>query len=142
MKNKAILTGIIVIVIAFAVYLSFVPANRVAGEYDEFTQCLKDKGALFYGAFWCPHCRDQKELFGKSASKLPYVECSTADGKNQLSICAEKDIKSYPTWTFVDGEKVPSLLTLEQLSTKTSCLLPSGESSPTESISTTTSNAN
>lgn len=126
-KQKITLVIIIILVVLFAAYLSFIPATSTPGEYDEFAQCLTDKSALFYGAFWCPHCRDQKELFGKSAKKLPYVECSTPDGKGQLSICEEKEIKSYPTWTFADGEKIASLMTLEQLSTKTGCPLTSSE---------------
>lgn len=29
-----------------------------------------------YGAFWCTHCHDQKEEFGKEAmADFPYVEC-------------------------------------------------------------------
>ena len=128
-KQKITLAIIIILVVLFAGFLAFSPSKPA--PYDEFVQCLTDKGVLFYGAFWCPHCRDQKELFGKSASKLPYVECSTADGKNQLSICAEKEIKSYPTWTFADGEIVASLMTLEQLSTKTGCLITPGTQTAT-----------
>jgi hypothetical protein len=33
------------------------------GKYDLFAQCLKDKDAKFYGAFWCPHCQNQKAMF-------------------------------------------------------------------------------
>ncbi|MEK6827042.1 MAG: hypothetical protein AABX99_00990, partial [Nanoarchaeota archaeon] len=57
------------------------------GKYDQFAQCLKDKGAVFYGAFWCSHCIAQKKLFGSSAKLLPYVECSTADASGQAQIC-------------------------------------------------------
>ena len=29
-----------------------------------------------YGAFWCSHCFDQKQAFGKDAmADFPYVEC-------------------------------------------------------------------
>ena len=44
------------------------------GQYDVFAQCLKDTGAVFYGAFWCPHCQSQKKLFGSSVKLLPYDE--------------------------------------------------------------------
>ena len=64
-----------------------------AGKYDTFAQCLKDQGATFYGAFWCPHCKDTKALFGSSVNLLPYVECSTPDGNGQLQVC--KDNKRY-----------------------------------------------
>jgi len=136
-KNGVTITVIILLVIVFAVYLAFIPVKSVPGQYDKFAQCLKNKGALFYGAFWCPHCRDQKDLLGKSASKLPYVECSTPDGKSQLSSCAEVGIKSYPTWIFADGEKIESIMTLEQLSSKTSCPLIL-DSAPETSTSTVT----
>ena len=67
---------------------------------DEFAKCIADSGAKFYGAFWCSHCKDQKDLFGDSAQYLPYVECSTPDGNNQLPVCADEGIKIYPTWRF------------------------------------------
>jgi hypothetical protein len=37
---------------------------------------LKEAGAKMYGAFWCSHCYEQKQSFGKEAmADLPYVEC-------------------------------------------------------------------
>ena len=37
---------------------------------------LKVAGAKMYGAFWCSHCFDQKQDFGKEAmADFPYVEC-------------------------------------------------------------------
>ena len=78
-----------------------------AGKLDAFAQALKDQGAQFYGAFWCPHCQDQKKIFGTSKQYLPYVECSNPNqSMNQL--CIGKNIESYPTWTFRDGITVNS----------------------------------
>lgn len=94
------------------------------GVYDDFAQCLSDEGAIFYGAFWCPHCNEQKGIFGRSASKLPYVECSTADGRGQLQECTDAGITGYPTWEFADGERKGGVLELEELSEKTGCELP------------------
>ncbi len=94
------------------------------GPYDQFTQCLSDKGTKFYGAFWCPHCVRQKALFGKSAPLLPYIECSTPDSKGVLPICQEKKIEGYPTWTFADGSRLAGEVDLKKLSEKTSCALP------------------
>ena len=46
---------------------------------------LKDAGARMYGAFWCSHCFDQKQAFGKQAMvSFPYVECFP-DGFRQAS---------------------------------------------------------
>ena len=100
------------------------------GPLDSFATCLKDKGATFYGAFWCPHCQNQKKLFGKSAKLLPYVECSTPDGKAQLQICIDNKIVSYPTWDFLPSgtatttELYPGVLQLSELAERTACPLP------------------
>jgi hypothetical protein len=112
-----IITGVAVVLI-FAGIIWY--AGR-PGKYDEFATCIKDSGAIFYGAFWCPHCQEQKALFGKSASKLPYTECSTLDGKSQLPVCIENKIESYPTWIFKDGTKKGGTLSLSDLSEKTNC---------------------
>lgn len=87
-------------------------------------QCLTEKGAKFYGAFWCSHCKNQKEMFGESAALLPYVECSTPDGNGQLDICKNNQIESYPTWEFSDGSRESGEVSLEKLSEKTGCQLP------------------
>jgi len=91
-----------------------------------FAQCLADKGAVFYGAFWCPHCQAQKKMFGASAKALAYVECSTPDGQAQLPICKEKGIESYPTWIFADGSKGNGEQSFQALSEKTGCAVPPG----------------
>ncbi|MEB3234117.1 MAG: hypothetical protein VKM98_01705, partial [Cyanobacteriota bacterium] len=58
---------------------------------------LKQVGALFYGAWWCPACSRQKTLFGKQgAQQLPYVECDKAPGDRDRCIAA--NIKAFPTW--------------------------------------------
>lgn len=97
------------------------------GKYDTFATCLGDKGAKFYGAYWCPHCAAQKKLFGTSVKLLPYVECSTPDASGQTQICIDKKIASYPTWEFADGSRLTGEIPLAQLAEKTSCTLPDGE---------------
>lgn len=94
------------------------------GKYDTFATCLKDKGAVFYGAFWCVHCQATKKLFGSSQKLLPYVECSTADASAQLQACTDKKIEGYPTWEFADGSRLTGEIPLQQLADKTSCILP------------------
>lgn len=90
---------------------------------DGFALCLKDKGAVFYGTFWCSHCQSQKKLLGESKN-LPYVECSTPTGTDQTQICKDKKIEGYPTWIFADGAIQSGELSLGQLSQKTGCALP------------------
>lgn len=78
------------------------------GVYDDFALCLKDQGVKFYGAFWCPHCQEQKKRFGNSAKKLPYIECSPASGQGLTEICKENKIEGYPTWVFPQGITITS----------------------------------
>lgn len=107
-----------------AVLLSSNKNNVPTGKYDQFATCLKAQGAVFYGAFWCPHCIATKKLFGSSASLLPYVECSTADGSGQLPVCADKKIEGYPTWEFKDGSRLTGEVSMQALADKTACPLP------------------
>jgi thiol-disulfide isomerase/thioredoxin len=91
--------------------------------YDTFAQCLTDAGAKFYGAYWCPHCQEQKKLF-QNSKLLPYIECSTPDGNGMTQICIDEKISGYPTWKFADGSVVDSVQSLKALSEKTGCELP------------------
>ena len=110
---------LVVVGIGVWVYVQYQPA-----PYDAFAKCLKEKEAIFYGAFWCPHCQKQKAMFGASAKYLPYVECSTPDGKGQLPICTDKSVDGYPTWIFADGSRLSGEISLSKLAEKTSCELP------------------
>ncbi len=120
-KQITIIVAVLVVVLAGAYF-----ARKDTGPsiYDSFATCLKDSGAVFYGAFWCPHCRDQKEMFGSAARLIPYVECSTPDGQGQLAVCKEKGVTSYPTWIFANGERSNGTVELADLATKTGCVLP------------------
>eukprot|EP01083_Nonionella_stella_P208630 756947_1 len=62
-------------------------------------------GATMYGAYWCPHCSRQKELFGAEAWKyVSYVECAPKGYKSQYATCLEKGVDGYPSWKFGNGE--------------------------------------
>jgi uncharacterized membrane protein len=64
---------------------------------------LKDSGAVFYGAYWCPHCQAQKAMFGAAASHLPYVECDPGGTNPQPDACQAAGVKAYPTWV-INGQ--------------------------------------
>lgn len=118
---------IIVIILVLGAIGTFIARNPksadTSGRYDTFASCLKEKGAVFYGAFWCAHCKTTKKAFGSSEKLLPYVECSTSDGK-QTQECKDKEIKGYPTWEFADGSRLTGEVPFEKLAEKTSCVLP------------------
>lgn len=122
----------IALVIALIVVLVVV-RNSTAGTrnniprtaLDTFSQCLTDAGAKFYGAYWCPHCQDQKKLLGES-KLMPYIECSTPNGQGQVKVCADAGITGYPTWVFADGSQVDGAMELAALGEKTLCAVPEG----------------
>lgn len=126
-NNVKIFIAVVILLIVGTVAAAFLQTNSTPpgpGKYDDFAMCLKEKGAVFYGAFWCTHCQAQKKLFGSSQKLLPYVECSTADASAQLPVCIEKKIEGYPTWEFADGSRLNGEIPLLQLAEKTSCALP------------------
>ncbi|MBI5227807.1 hypothetical protein HY988_04430 [Candidatus Micrarchaeota archaeon] len=113
----AIIVGVLIILGIFFFIGSILP-----GAQDEFAKCLNEKGVKFYGAFWCPHCAEQKELFGNSAKYLNYIECSTNDLK-QTQFCTDKNISTYPTWELKNGTRIAKVLPLENLSVLSGCRL-------------------
>lgn len=123
-QNKTRLMWVVALLILIAAVAFVVIESRKPGKYDTFAQCIADTGAKFYGAFWCPHCQNQKAMFGKAAKKLPYVECSTPDGQSQLKICKDAGVTGYPLWTFADGTRLEGEVKLDVLAEKTACTLP------------------
>lgn len=76
---------------------------------------LTEIGAKKYGAFWCPHCYEQKQLFGKTAfDKINYIECDPRGIDPQPEACQEADVKSYPTWE-INGNMYRGTQSLERL---------------------------
>lgn len=122
-KQQNILWLVIGIVVFAGVIGLAVYKKNAPGKYDTFVSCIKDSGTIFYGAFWCPHCQEQKALFGNSAKLLPYTECSTPS-KAQTQVCTDAGVTSYPTWKFPDGTLETGLKTIVELAEKTKCVLP------------------
>ncbi len=98
------------------------------GKYDAFAQCLTEHNTTMYGAYWCPHCLNQKEQFGKSWKYVNYVECSLPGNQGQTEICSKAGITGYPTWEFADGSRLSGEISLTTLSTKSGCSLTEGKS--------------
>lgn len=97
-----------------------------ASESEEtaltIARCIKEKGIKMYGAFWCPHCAEQKRIFGKKAeAEMPYYECDPRGENSVTDQCLQLKIEKYPTWIFADGTRVTGVLSLKDLSEKTGC---------------------
>jgi len=123
LRNLILLIAGVLIVVGVLFYFMWAQQSGPS-KLDSFAQCISSKGVKFYGAFWCPHCQDEKSMFGSAAHYLPYVECSTPDSNGQLQICIDQKITEYPTWKFPDGSVNQGEMTLQDLATKTGCQLP------------------
>ncbi len=71
-----------------------------AGKYAEVAKCLTAKGAIMYGAYWCPHCQNMKAAFGDDFQFIKYQECDPAGPNGNMKVCLDAGISSYPTWSF------------------------------------------
>ena len=83
------------------------PLAPSSPEQKALSDHLRAKGAIFYGAWWCPACFQQKNLFGKEAGNtLPYVECDKKGTNSKRDMCKEKKVPGFPTWE-INGELFP-----------------------------------
>ncbi|MFZ0800752.1 MAG: hypothetical protein WBQ09_06810 [Terriglobales bacterium] len=115
---------IAVVIVAVCAGLYYFLRRKHDSRMDAFAQCLSTKGAKMYGAYWCPHCADQKEMFGSSFQYAPYVECGIKGSRNQAQVCIDAGVKRFPTWVFADGARVEGAHSLEFLGQETGCPLP------------------
>ena len=105
-KIFLVIVGIVIIIaiIGWSVTGLFVKNDN---DMDKFAKCLAEKGATMYGAEWCGHCQDQKNMFGDSFKYINYVECP-----NKPDICLNAGIKGYPTW-IINGVLYPGVQVLK-----------------------------
>jgi glutaredoxin len=119
-------TIILIVVVAAGIAVALGIKYRRDHRYDAFAKCLTERNVKMYGAYWCPHCTDQKALFGASFKYAPYVECGvTGNTRTEADVCKDAGIKRFPTWQFPPtGDRVEGDLSLEALSDRTGCPLP------------------
>lgn len=112
-----VLSSVLVVALLFMHFSGYF--DPAAGPEDPYLKALAthldESDARFYGAYWCPHCQEQKELFGASADRLPYVEC-TPDGRTgPLNFaCVANEVRDYPTW-IIDGRRYTGLVSVQRL---------------------------
>jgi uncharacterized membrane protein/glutaredoxin len=117
--------GVPAALVILALHANYVaPVPEPVGPEDPLTRALAEhlanEGVRFYGASWCPHCQEQKRIFGASASRLPYVECSPT-GRNapQSRSCDQAGVKTYPTWVIEGKAFVGQVMSLAELAERT-----------------------
>jgi len=121
-KNISLILGILILmgIVYFSINGFFIKTDTTTtglNKYDNFAKCLTDKGATMYGAEWCGHCKDQKEMFGESFNYVNYVECP-----DNPDVCLNVGVSGYPTW-IINGVSYPGAKSFETLSSLTGCSL-------------------
>ncbi len=90
-----------------------------SGDYgldaDALALCLSSRGALLFGADWCPACRHQDELFGSAASYLEHIDCD-----ENPSACADAGVRSIPAWE-IEGRLHSGVQSLDKLAQMSGC---------------------
>jgi hypothetical protein len=114
----------VLVLLLIVTALSTTAGSAKSVNLDSFAKCLAEKKATMYGSFLCPHCDDQRKLFGPSFRYVPYIECSVRGSRQMTFPCIAVQIRYTPTWIFEDGERRMGLQSLKSLSEKTGCRLP------------------
>ena len=119
-RKRLIWAGILATVLVAYVGFWYYSNHR----YDGFAKCLASKQAKMYGLYWCPHCADQKAMFGKAFQYVPYVECAIKDSHELAPACSAAGVKLFPSWQFGTNKPVEGVFPMQELSDKTGCSLP------------------
>ncbi len=122
LRPNAALAALLIALVTVGLYTR--TGSAQANDLDVFAKCLSDKKATMYGSFLCPHCDDQKKLFGSSFRYVPYIECSVRGSRQMTFPCVAAQIRYTPTWIFADGDRRTGLQPLKDLSEKSGCKLP------------------
>ncbi len=97
------------------------PVDTQAVRVENLAKCITGKGAVFYGASWCAHCANQKQIFGDAMKFVHYVECADANNPQvQTEECNTAGITGYPTW-IINNQSYAGEQSLEQLAQLTGC---------------------
>ena len=115
-KNHLKLLFIIILVISSLLYF----ATKEDTYKTSVAQCLTEKNAEMYGAFWCGACAKQKEVFGNSFKHINNVECDPRGNDANPEKCQMNNIEAYPTW-IINGEKIVGVKTIEELAILSDC---------------------
>jgi hypothetical protein len=119
-RNTLIWGGIVaVLILAYGAWWYY--TNH---RYDGFAKCLAAKQTKMYGLYWCPHCAEQKAMFGKAFQYVPYVECAIKGSRELAPACSAAGVKLFPSWQFGSNPPKEGVYPLEELSDKTGCALP------------------
>ena len=92
------------------------PIQNTSGPSEiALAQHLQEIGAKKYSAYWCPHCQQQREMFGREAfAYIDSIECAEDGQDAQPQLCREAGVQGFPTWE-INGEQFSGARPLSEL---------------------------
>ena len=113
LKSNLITITIIIAVIVLSVIILTNPGNK--SEVPESTaKCIGENSALFV-QLGCPHCEDQKEIFGNNVQYINVTDCFY-----NKETCIYENITAIPTWKINDKYYI-GVQSIEKLKELTGC---------------------
>jgi uncharacterized membrane protein len=90
--------------------------TTTSGESEiQLAKHLSAVGAKEYIAWWCPHCHEQKQLFGKEAyQEINHIECDPQGKDARPDLCKAAGIQGFPSWE-INGKLYPNVQSLNKL---------------------------
>lgn len=90
--------------------------TTISGQSEiDLARHLTKSGVKEYVGWWCPHCHEQKLLFGKEAYKeIKRIECAEGAADSRPDLCQTAKIESFPTWE-IKGKLYPGVKSLNEL---------------------------
>jgi hypothetical protein len=111
-KNNLITITIIILIIAFAIYVKTKPVPPTS---EEIVICIGEKAQL-YTQIGCHYCDEQEKLFGENVKYINNFICNS----DEWETCRKLEIMGTPTW-IINGEKYAGLKSIEKLKELTGC---------------------
>lgn len=115
-KKNNYATHISIAILVVILLIIIFAGRRPSKDYSAFAKCLTEKGVKMYGTDWCPHCKEQKKMFGDAFKYVDYHNCDIDPE------CEKVGVQGYPTWS-IDGKLYPGTVRLEVLSEMSGCPL-------------------
>lgn len=113
--KRSVMVAIAVILVSFLAQFQGFGSVADGGREALLAKHLTSNGAAMYGTFWCPHCKEQKELFGSAMKYINYVDCDGDAPKNaDPALCIKKGVMRYPTWE-INGKLYEGTRSLDEL---------------------------
>lgn len=79
-------------------------------------ECLDDNDWMMYWSATCPHCKNQRNMFGAAFEEIEYVDCVFESQK-----CEIAGISGVPVWRWPNGLELQGTQQLQTLAETAWC---------------------